>query len=174
MQGIGIAGYQRMPPVQIAPFGDELVGAAWRQPVQGPRVARRQPYAIRHLGGAVGVVVTGSQVWPCPCGGIRQRLQIARRIISPSYEKRQGQHWFIPLPRLEEGGFPGLERVRELTASRVIISPAQASRRGTGDSPSPPMAAFTTATGIPQTNAHVRSRRRRRQCPGDPRTRPTI
>ncbi len=61
MNRVRVAGDQRMPPVQIAPFGNELVAAAWRQPVQGPDILRRQSHAVRHFVRSVRVILTGTQ-----------------------------------------------------------------------------------------------------------------
>jgi hypothetical protein len=60
VHGIGIAGDQRVPPIEVASVRDELVAAARRQPVQGADVFRGQPDAVGNLGGAVRVVLAGA------------------------------------------------------------------------------------------------------------------
>src|SRR5262249_34692473 len=60
-----IAGNERVPPVEITPGGDELVGAGRRQPGDGADILRRQAHAILDLGAAIFIV-------PAPAGGAVQ------------------------------------------------------------------------------------------------------
>ena len=61
MHGVGIAGDQRVPPIEVASLGNELVAAARRQPVQGADVFRGQPDAVGNLVGAIWIVLAGAQ-----------------------------------------------------------------------------------------------------------------
>src|SRR5689334_12024255 len=49
-----------MPPIEVASFGDELVAAARRQPVEGADVFRREANAIGHLLRPIRVVLAGA------------------------------------------------------------------------------------------------------------------
>ena len=61
MHGVGITRDQRVPPIEIASLGNQLVAAAWRQPVQGADIFRRQPDAIGNLVGTVLIVLAGTE-----------------------------------------------------------------------------------------------------------------
>ena len=52
-----------MPPVQIAPFGEQTIGTGRRQPDDAPDVARGEPDAVLHLRGTIGIVATAAA---CP------------------------------------------------------------------------------------------------------------
>ena len=45
-----------MPVVEVAPFGDEAIGAGDRQPRKGPHLARRQTNAFRHHLRTMGII----------------------------------------------------------------------------------------------------------------------
>ena len=63
VHGLRIAGNQRMPPVQIAPFGEQTIGTGGRQPNNAPDIARGEPDAVLHLRGTIGIVATAAA---CP------------------------------------------------------------------------------------------------------------
>ena len=85
MNRVGIARYQRMPPIEVAPLGDEAVAAARRQPVQGADVLRRQPDAIGNLVGAVRIVLAGAQARIEQLAGDMGEVDLARYPRPPAF-----------------------------------------------------------------------------------------
>src|SRR4051795_8439832 len=49
-----------MPPIEVAPFRDELVAAARRQPVQGADIGGGQANTVRNLVGTIRVVLAAA------------------------------------------------------------------------------------------------------------------
>src|SRR3954452_21209051 len=49
-----------MPPIKVAPFRDELVAAARREPVQGADIGRGQADAVRNLVGTIRIVLAAA------------------------------------------------------------------------------------------------------------------
>src|SRR5215510_3782932 len=60
MHGVGIARDQRMPPIEIAAFGDETIATARRQPAEGSHIFGSEANAIGNLGGTVLVILAGT------------------------------------------------------------------------------------------------------------------
>src|SRR5262249_10479543 len=82
-----IAGNQRMPPVKIAPFGEQAIRAGRRQPDNAPDIARGEPDAVLHLRGTIGIIATAAA---CP---IEQPAANTREI---------GPAWIVGILELDQ------------------------------------------------------------------------
>jgi hypothetical protein len=56
----GIAGDERVPPVEVVPVRQPAIGTGWRQPDDPIDVSGRKPDAILHLGCPIGIVVAAA------------------------------------------------------------------------------------------------------------------
>src|SRR5690606_13265054 len=62
MHRLRIAGEKRMPPVEVPALLDEPITAGRRQPAQRLHLLDRQPYAVRHMALAVGIIGASAAV----------------------------------------------------------------------------------------------------------------